>query len=183
VGDVANWEATQRNVQGAGDQAARRRGDGGSPTKHAKGVTASFGFVDGTNNTTFNNLSCVVARDNAGGPAAQLANLAPGGAVLQFRVTARGRTFPSTLTSYATICSYPGISWLNVTPACTTQSGAPAQHWGEGERADEHVGFPGGVERRIYRSAHLRRRLLVFQVEVWLLYLETPLQSVSNKLE
>jgi hypothetical protein len=43
----------------------------------AKGVTASFGFVDGTNNTTFNNLSCTAARDNAGGPAAQLASARP----------------------------------------------------------------------------------------------------------
>ena len=88
--DVANREVTQRSVQGAADQAAysavvaNEAGGGASPTTQAKGVTASFGFVDGTNNTTFtvNNPPPTAARaDNAGGPAAQLG---PGGAVLQF---------------------------------------------------------------------------------------------------
>jgi hypothetical protein len=51
----------------------------------------------------------------------------------------------------------------------------PNMAGGNGE-ADEHFEFPGGVERRIYRSAHQRRSLLVPQVEVWLLSLEPPLQ-------
>ena len=52
---------------------------------------------------------------------------------------------------------------------------------GNGE-ADEHFGFPGSVERRIHRSAHQRRWLLIPQVAVWLLYLEPSLQSFSEKL-
>jgi Flp pilus assembly protein TadG len=56
--DVASWQVTQRNMQGAADQAAysaavaNGAGGGASPTTQAKGVTASFGFVDGSNNTT-----------------------------------------------------------------------------------------------------------------------------------
>jgi hypothetical protein len=52
----------------AADQAAysaataNEAGGGASPTTQAKGVTASFGFVDGTNNTTFNNLPSTAAR-------------------------------------------------------------------------------------------------------------------------
>ena len=38
-------------------------------------------------------------------------------------------------------------------------------------KADEHFGFPGSVERGIYRSAHQRRWLLIPQVAIWLLYL------------
>jgi hypothetical protein len=66
--DVANWEVTQRSVQGCGGSGrlfGRHRneaGGGASPTTQAKGVTASFGFVDGTNNTTFNNLPSTAAR-------------------------------------------------------------------------------------------------------------------------
>jgi len=167
----ARWDQSAYSV------AARRRATG-SPTKHPEGVTASFGFVDGTNNTTFNNLSCTAARaDNAGGPAAQLAKLAPGGAVLQFMVTARGRTFPST--------PRPRMrpSSLSLPLGRTGRPGArrraprlPNMAGGDG-KADEDFGLPGSVERRIYRSTHLRRWLPIYQVEVWLLYLEPSLQS------
>jgi len=52
--DVANWEPTQHNMHGTADQAdysaAVTYGTAGgvSPPTLAKGVNASFGFVDGT---------------------------------------------------------------------------------------------------------------------------------------
>jgi len=100
--------------------------------------------------------------------AAQLAKLAPGGAVLQFMVTARGRTFPST--------PRPRMrpSSLSLPLGRTGRPGArrraprlPNMAGGDG-KADEDFGLPGSVERRIYRStpptsmaSHLPSRSMV----------------------
>jgi len=56
--DVASWEVTQRQMQGAADQAAigavvaYLAGGGDSTTSQAKGITASYGFTDGQNGVT-----------------------------------------------------------------------------------------------------------------------------------
>jgi Flp pilus assembly protein TadG len=53
--DVVSWQVTQRQMQGAADQAAigavvaYLAGGGDDTTAQAKGITASYGFTDGQN--------------------------------------------------------------------------------------------------------------------------------------
>src|ERR1700740_1974190 len=53
--DVASWQVTQRQMQGAADQAAigavvaYQAGGGDNTTAQAKGITANYGFTDGQN--------------------------------------------------------------------------------------------------------------------------------------